>query len=53
VRWREQSSEALLVLRFIAGISLISTLLVLLLRYNENIISIDLLYFSRSMVYMK
>jgi hypothetical protein len=29
-----RSSEALLLLRFIAGISLISTLLVTLLRYN-------------------
>jgi hypothetical protein len=37
------SSEALLVLRFIAGFSPISTLLVLLLRYNE--ISIDSLDF--------
>jgi hypothetical protein len=33
-RWRVRSSEALLLLRFVAGISLISTLLVILLRYN-------------------
>jgi hypothetical protein len=40
VRWRERSSEALLVLRFIAGISLMSTLLVILFKYNENVINI-------------
>jgi hypothetical protein len=37
---RGRSSEALLLLRFIAGISLISTLLVFLLRYNENVITV-------------
>jgi hypothetical protein len=41
VRWRGRSSEALRLLRFIAGILLISTLLVILLRYNENIITIN------------
>jgi hypothetical protein len=40
VRWRGRSSEALWLLRFIAGISLISTLLVFLLRYNENVITV-------------
>jgi hypothetical protein len=33
-RWRVRSSEAPLLLRFIADISLISTLLVILHRYN-------------------
>jgi hypothetical protein len=48
-----RSREALLVLRLIiACISLISTLLVILLTCNENIISIDSLDFSISMVYI-
>jgi hypothetical protein len=36
-----RSSEALLVLRFIVGISLISALLVHVLRCNQYVISID------------
>jgi hypothetical protein len=50
VRWRGRSSEALLVLRFIVGISLISTLLVPSLRCNESAISIDSLDFFRYVV---
>jgi hypothetical protein len=40
-----QSSEALLLLRFIAGISVVSTLLVILLRYN----TINSVHFCRFM----
>jgi hypothetical protein len=41
VRWRGRSSEALLLLHFIACISLISTLFGNLLIYNESVISIN------------
>jgi hypothetical protein len=51
VRWRGRSSEALRLLRFIAGILLISTLLVILLRYNENIITINSVEFCRFLEY--
>jgi hypothetical protein len=51
VRWRGRSSEALLLLHFIAGLSLISTLLVIFLRYNENIITINSLDFCRFLEY--
>jgi hypothetical protein len=44
-RWRVRSSEALLLLRFIAGISVVSTLLVILLRYN----TINSVHFCRFM----
>jgi hypothetical protein len=33
-RWRVRNSETLLLIRFIAGISVISTLVVILFRYN-------------------
>jgi hypothetical protein len=52
VRWRGRSSEALLLLRFIASISLISTLIVILLRYNENVITINSLNFCRFLIDM-
>jgi hypothetical protein len=45
-----RSSEALLVLHFIVGISLVSTLLVLILSCNESIISIDSLDLFRSII---
>jgi hypothetical protein len=45
-----RSSEALLVLRFILGISLISTHLVPVVRCNESIICIDSLDFFRFVV---
>jgi hypothetical protein len=39
VRWRGRSGEALLVLRSISSIFLISTLLIPILRCNESVIS--------------
>jgi hypothetical protein len=50
VRWRGQSSETLLVLRFIIDILLILTHLILVLRCNENVLNIDSLDFFRFMV---
>jgi hypothetical protein len=47
---RRRSSEALLVLRFIVSISLISILLALILGCYESVISIDLVDFFRSVV---
>jgi hypothetical protein len=47
---RRRSSEALLVLRFIVSILLISTLLALILGCYESVIGIDLLDFFRFVV---